>query len=104
MKKRNILLCVLAMLVGSTLTGIGLLRHKNKKEVMLGFDDDLFDSDSFEDDLSEKKSLLCEMKEDIERNTDEITSLWDHIETLSKSKDNIEKDIIDKDIIKKDRG
>ena len=41
----------------------------------------------------EEKKSLEEMKEDIKRNTDEITSLWEHIEALYK-----------KDSIKKDRG
>ena len=41
----------------------------------------------------EEKRSLEEMKEDIKRNTDEITSLWEHIEALYK-----------KDSIKKDRG
>ena len=37
--------------------------------------------------------MLEELKEDVDRNTDEITSLWEHIEALYK-----------KDSIKKDRG
>ena len=41
----------------------------------------------------EEKKSLEEMKEDIKRNTDEITSLWEHMEALYK-----------KDSIKKDRG
>lgn len=141
MKRKNILLCAVAMLVGSTLTGIGILRYKNKKEKMLGFDDDFDEEESIFDDegnlldddeesifdekLSEEdedkkiedlalravdflledaikrdkeNKSLEEMKEDIKRNTDEITSLWEHIEALYK------KDSIKKEDIKKDRG
>lgn len=125
MKKRNILLCVAAMAVGGALTGIGLLRYKNKKEKMLDFDDDFDEEDLFDEEeksLDEKlrekeedkqiqdlalhavdflledaiqrdenKKSLEAMKEDIERNTDEITSLWEHIEALYK-KENIKKE------------
>lgn len=46
----------------------------------------------------EEKKSLEEMEEGIKRNTDEITSLWEHIEALYK------KDSIKKEDIKKDRG
>lgn len=45
------------------------------------------------------KAEIDELREDVENNTEEIISLWEHIEALYKSKDNI-----DKIIIKKDRG
>lgn len=73
------------------------------------YDDDLDDLDSFKNRQDEDeflKFISCpakvevdELREDVENNTEEIISLWEHIEALYKSKDNI-----DKSIIKKDRG
>lgn len=73
------------------------------------YDDDLDDLDSFKNRQDEDEFLefiscpakveIDDLREDVENNTEEIISLWEHIEALYKSKDNI-----DKSIIKKDRG
>lgn len=100
MKKTGLILGIGA-LAGAL---IGILRYKNMKERIVSFDDDLQGCDLFEDELSEEKSLLYEIKEDVDKNREEIISLWEHMEALSSNGDNRNKESIEKYIIKKDRG
>lgn len=93
MKKTNLILGIgTVVTLGGAL--VGILRHKNKKEKMICFseDDDLKEEERTNAE-DEEKEMLEESKEDVDRNRDEITSLWEHIEALYK-----------KDSIKKDRG
>lgn len=99
MKKTGLILGI-----GALAGALGILRYKNMKERIVSFDDDLQDCDLFEDDLSEEKSLLYEIKEDVDKNREEIISLWEHMEALSQNGDNTNKESIEKYIIKKDRG
>lgn len=96
MKKTRLILGIgVLTILGGAL--IGTLRHKNTKERMTGFDDGLSDGDLFEDGLSgeelkSEEKPLHEIKEDVDKNREEIISLWEHIEAISESMDKNRKD------------